>query len=208
MRSWAASIASTFAVIAIGGDVALAAQPSPMIARPVARAAAPSLNSSGVRSARECVADDSAPVVFYGRVPAVEMISAQPSYVQILPQSDATTLYFSVLESNVTGTSWLPPDAYSDPNFLQKEGVMMGQLRAAMQISVNARILHTGEFVCRGFAAGKYSFLATVHALGRREGAPQSSLETYVYRSDVTVPPTSKGRVVVTVPAFRLVGHN
>lgn len=201
-----ASIVSMLAVTWMGSVGA--ARPSAVTAPSRAGAAASSLSSTDVETARGCVADETAPVIFYGRVPAVDMVSSEKSFVEILPQSVATSLYFSVLESNVTGSSWLPANAYSDPNFLQKGVEIMQQLQMAMQSSKSARILHTGEFVCRGFGPGKYSFMATVHAVGRSESSSEPTFETYLYRSDVMVPPTHKSRVIVTVPAFRLLGQS
>jgi hypothetical protein len=162
-----------------------------------------------VQTARSCVADETAPITFYGSVPASGLIASAPSVVQIFPESTVTTFYLSLIEQNARGRGGeLPPEAASDPQFVQHQVDLIGQVSTLMRVAKFAPLLHTGQFVCRGFTPGSYAFLATVHAIGHSANSSLPSLETYFYRADVTVPATRKGHLVVTVPAFHLLGQN
>jgi len=171
-------------------------------------AAAAGLPSADLQTARACVADATAPITFYGSIPASGLVSGQPSFVQIFPASSVTTFYLSLIGRDAQGTGGqVPAEAASDPQYIQHQVDMMGQVGTLMRAVKSAQVLHTGQFVCRGFTPGTYALLATVHAIGRSARSTEPSLETYFYRSDVTVPPTRNPHVVVTVPAFHLLGQ-
>lgn len=160
-------------------------------------------------AAESCVGDATAPYVFYGSVPAAGFVDTMPSQVEIYQSSDITLAYLAQVENNVNGT--IPKytqDETDDPQFLPRKLEQARAFASMSRIAKIAPVIHTGQFLCRGFLPGRYEFFATVHVFApTANSGGQKMLVTQYFRSTLEARPTRKGKLYLAVPGFRLVGQ-
>ncbi len=158
-------------------------------------------------SAITCSANASSPIIFYGQLPQLHFADEQPSFVQIFPTTDISEFFFDSLNDRLHGvTPTSPPGG----------GIAFQQHRLDMTISTinmqstgpRAIVSRKGAWACKGFSPGKYSFLATVHMIGKSQSSNgEDTFITQYYRADINVGDTNKPAVLVPVTPFRLVGQ-
>ncbi len=154
-----------------------------------------------------CAANPASPIVFYGQLPKLRYLDEEPSLVQIFPTTDISEFYFDSLNDRVHGVSPTSPPGGGMEFQRHRLDMMIASIKM-QSTGAHALISRKGSWACRGFSPGKYSFLATLHVLGKSQSSNgQDTFITQYYRADVNVGDTNKPIVLVPVAPFRLIGQ-